>query len=178
MVSVAPGVCRTSNERPSRGSGPGVGDHSAPDSSSRRNSASAVGSITGSLANGVSRCSRLLAAHVWAAPPLVTMVPKRSLAITLTHGSGVSSSPCRVTTYSRPPWAKPPIPVGRSSVGGGSGSVGAIASARGSRATKGSRLAPGGDGPMRSTWSLRTPRSLCMTTRATASSSAQSASVR
>ena len=53
---------------PSRGSGPGVGDQTSPDSSSRRNSASAVGSITGSLANGVSRCSRLLTAQVCAAP--------------------------------------------------------------------------------------------------------------
>jgi RecG-like helicase len=39
--------------------GPGVGDHASPDSSSRMNHASAVGSITGSFANVVRRFSRL-----------------------------------------------------------------------------------------------------------------------
>jgi hypothetical protein len=43
-----------------RGIGPGVGDQDSPDSSSRTKIASAVGSVTGSFANGVNRFSRLL----------------------------------------------------------------------------------------------------------------------
>ena len=45
-------------------------------------SASAVGSLIGSLANGVSRFSRLLPDQVCAEPDAVTMVPKRGLAMT------------------------------------------------------------------------------------------------
>ena len=59
------------------------------------NSASAVGSTTGSLANDVSRFSRLFSDHVCAEPDAVTMVPKRALAMTFAHGSGVSWSPSR-----------------------------------------------------------------------------------
>ncbi len=44
----------------------------------------------GSLANDVSRFSRLFSAHVCADPDAVTMVPKRSLAMTFAHGNGVS----------------------------------------------------------------------------------------
>ena len=55
--------------------------------------ASAVGSVTGSLANGVRRFSRLFSDQVWAAPEVVTMLPKRGLARTLIQGSGVSRSP-------------------------------------------------------------------------------------
>ncbi len=47
-----------------RRTGPGVGDHVSPDSSSRMNHASAVGSATGSLANDVRRFSRLFSDHV------------------------------------------------------------------------------------------------------------------
>src|SRR5262245_10622780 len=78
-----------------RGSGPGVGDHARPVSSSRTNNASPPRSTTGSLANGVNRFSRLLTDHVVAEPLLLRIVPKRSLAITLTHGAIVSSSPSR-----------------------------------------------------------------------------------
>jgi hypothetical protein len=62
------------------------------------NSASAVGSLTGSLANGVRRFSRLFPAQVWDDPPAVTMVPNRGLAITFVHGSGVCVSPSHSTT--------------------------------------------------------------------------------
>ena len=48
--------------------GPGVGDHASPVSSSRMKIASPVGSVTGSLANGVSRFSRLFSDQVNAAP--------------------------------------------------------------------------------------------------------------
>ena len=54
--------------------GPGVGDHAWPVSSSRMKSASAVGSLTGSFANGVRRFSRLLPAQVVAA---ITGRPER-----------------------------------------------------------------------------------------------------
>ena len=81
-----------------RRSGPRVGDHASPVSSSRMNSASAVGSLTGSLANGVRRFSRLLPAQVEAEPPAVTTVPNPGLAITFAHGSGVCVSPSSSTT--------------------------------------------------------------------------------
>ena len=57
----APAECRIT-KRPlsaSRRIGPGVGDQASPVSSSRMKRASAVGSLTGSLANGVRRFSRL-----------------------------------------------------------------------------------------------------------------------
>ena len=59
------------------------------------NSASAVGSTTGSLANDVSRFSRLFSDHVCAEPDAVTTVPKLGFAMTFAHGSGVSWSPSR-----------------------------------------------------------------------------------
>ncbi len=60
----------------SRRTGPGVGDHTSPVSSSRMNHASAVGSATGSFANDVSRFSRLFSDQVCDAPEAVTIVPK------------------------------------------------------------------------------------------------------
>ena len=46
-----------------------------------------------------------------AEPEADTTVPKAGLAITFTHGSGVSSTPSSTMTYSRPPSAKPPMPL-------------------------------------------------------------------
>ena len=46
--------------------------------------------VTGSLANGVRRFSRLFSAHVCAEPDAETTVPNAGLAMTLTQGSGVS----------------------------------------------------------------------------------------
>src|SRR6267142_2197588 len=76
-----------------RAIGPGAGDQASPESSSRMNSASAVGSTIGSLANDVSRFSRLFSDQVCADPDAVTMVPKLGFDITFTHGSGVSWLP-------------------------------------------------------------------------------------
>jgi hypothetical protein len=103
--------------------GPGVGDHASPESSSRTNSASAVGSVTGSLANGVSRFSRLFPDHVWAEPDVVISVPNRGLAMIFVQGIGVSSSPSRTIAYDRPPSVKPPNPFAKV-IGGTSTSVG------------------------------------------------------
>src|SRR5262245_29391058 len=83
--------------------------------------ASPVGSISGSLAKGVSRFSRLLPAHVNADPELLTMVPKPGLASTFDHGNGVSRSPSSATTYSRPSFVNPPTPFSMSSGGTGTG---------------------------------------------------------
>ena len=64
-----PAECRTRTRLVAvRRSGPTVGDQASPVSSSRTKSASAVGSLTGSFANGVSRFSRLLPAQVKAEP--------------------------------------------------------------------------------------------------------------
>ena len=66
-------------QRPSpaaRGSGPGVGAQTSRLLVAQKQRL-AAGSPTGSLANGVSRFSRLLPAQVQAAPPALTMVPKR-----------------------------------------------------------------------------------------------------
>ena len=52
--------------------------------------ASPLGSVTGSLANGVSRFSRLFSDQVVAEPLELTTVPNRGLLITLDHGAGVS----------------------------------------------------------------------------------------
>src|SRR3954468_20213708 len=90
--------------------GPGVGDQASPESSSRMNSASAVGSTIGSFANDVRRFSRLFSLHVVADPDAVTMVPKWGLAMTLTHGSGVSRSPFSTIAYAWPPSVNPPTP--------------------------------------------------------------------
>ena len=89
------GESRTGRSRSVRRIGPGVGDHASPVSSSRTNSASPVGSVTGSFQNGVRRFSRLLSAHVNAEPDADTIVPNAGFAMTLTHGSGVSRSPSR-----------------------------------------------------------------------------------
>src|SRR3954469_13681801 len=94
----------------SRFIGPGVGDHASPDSSSRMNSASAVGSPIGSFANDVRRFSRLFSLQVVAEPDAVTMVPNRGLAMTLTHGNGVSRSPSNAIAYAWPPSVNPPTP--------------------------------------------------------------------
>src|SRR4051812_27113876 len=91
--------------------GPGVGDQASPDSSSRMNSASAVGSTTASLANDVRRFSRLFSLQVVAAPDAVTIVPNRGLAMTLTHGIGVSRSPSSTIAYAWPPSVNPPTPL-------------------------------------------------------------------
>ena len=98
-------------QRPSprrRRSGPGVGVQVAPLFVVAHEERLAVGSLTGSPACGVSRFSRLLPDQVKAAPPAVTMVPNSGLAITLAHGNGVSWSPSRWMTYSRPSVVKPP----------------------------------------------------------------------
>src|SRR5258708_38705031 len=76
-----------------RAIGPGVGDHAAPESSSRTYRASPVGSTIGSLANDVNRFSRLFSDHVCAAPDTVTTVPKPGVAMTLAPGSGGARSP-------------------------------------------------------------------------------------
>ena len=68
------------------------------------------------------------------------MVPKPGLAITLTHGSGVSSAPSRTITYSLPPSAKPPRPLASDRAGtstGGSASS-AVRSGRGEATSGGS----------------------------------------
>ena len=62
----------------SRRIGSGVGDHASPESSSRTNTASEVGSTIGSLANDVRRFSRLFSDQVCDAPDAVTIVPKRA----------------------------------------------------------------------------------------------------
>ena len=64
--AVSPAECRITQRPPSAcgAAGPGVGDHASPVSSSRMKSASAVGSVTGSLAKGVRRFSRLFSAQV------------------------------------------------------------------------------------------------------------------
>src|SRR2546426_2426943 len=110
-----PAACRVTNRALSRVRriGPGVGDHASPPSSSLKKRASAVGSVTGSLAKGVRRFSRLFSAHVYAEPDAETTVPKPGLAMTFTQGSGVSRSPSRTTAYSRPPSAKPPVPLAK-----------------------------------------------------------------
>ncbi len=63
---VTPGAWRTTQrgERGVRRRGAGVAPHRAPLSSSRTKIASAVGSVTGSFANGVSRFSRLFSDQV------------------------------------------------------------------------------------------------------------------
>ncbi len=61
-----------------------------------------MGSVTGSLANGVRRFSRLFSDHVVAVPDAVTTVPKRGFAMTFDQGSGVSALPV-VTISSLPP---------------------------------------------------------------------------
>src|SRR3977135_1638330 len=94
-----------------RGSGPGVGDHASPVSSSRTNMHSALGSVTGSFENGVSRFSRLFLAHGSGGLDAVTMVPNVGLAMTLAHGKGVSRAPSRTTMYSWPSTEKPPRPL-------------------------------------------------------------------
>src|SRR5215204_359255 len=72
-----------------RGIGDGEAPHTARVSSSRRKTASPVGSV----AKGVRRFSRLLPSQVNADPTLLTIVPKPGFASTFDHGSGVSRSP-------------------------------------------------------------------------------------
>ena len=72
--------------------------------------ASPLNSLTESFPNGVRRFSRLLPDQVHAAPVAPTTVPKRSLAITLTHGWGVSAPPSSTIAYSRPAAVNPPNP--------------------------------------------------------------------
>src|ERR1700704_4062141 len=103
--------------------GPGAGDQAAPVSSSRTNSASAVGSTTGSLANDVNRFSRLFSDQVCAEPDAVTIVPKRGFAITFTHGSGVSWAPSRTIAYALPSFVNPPRPFGNVIDGASGGSM-------------------------------------------------------
>src|SRR5262249_59331869 len=93
--------------------------------------ASPVGSDSGSLANGVSRFSRLFSCQVKALPDAVTIVPNVSLAITFDHGSGVSRSPSRDTKYSRPSVVNPPYPFGIIMGGSGTGSAAGSGDARG-----------------------------------------------
>src|SRR5258708_1680636 len=73
--------------------------------------ASPVGSEIGSLANGVTRFSRLLTAQGNADPDALTIVPNSGLASTFDHGSGVSRSPSSVRMYSRPSGVNPPRPL-------------------------------------------------------------------
>ncbi len=70
--------------------GAAVGDHNAPLSSSRRYSASPVGSLIGSLLHGVRRFSREFALQLEHEPRSLTMQPASSFAITLHQGAGVS----------------------------------------------------------------------------------------
>ena len=137
--------------------------------------ASAVGSVTGSLANGVSRFSRLFSDQVKAEPEAVTMVPKPGLAMTFDPGDGVSSAPSRTMTYSRPPSAKPPSPLA-SARGGTSGGADARLPEAGHRAvSRTSGSDQGGAG--RSSCCARSPRSSLTMARATAERSRRSASV-
>src|SRR5438128_2265294 len=101
---VTPAECRITH-RPlaaSRRTGPGVGDQTSPDSSSRMNHASAVGSTIGSFANDVSRFSRLFSDHVQDEPDAVTIVPNTGFAMTFAQGAGVSCAPSSTITYDRP----------------------------------------------------------------------------
>src|SRR5207244_11291064 len=102
-----------------RASGPGAAPQTAPSFSSRRKIASPVGSLIGSLANGVRRFSRLLPAQEKAAPDAFSIVPNSGFASTFDHGNGVSWSPSRTTTYWRPSRVNPPMPF--SIVRGGTG---------------------------------------------------------
>ena len=68
-------------------------------------------SATGSLCHGVRRSSCAFSHHVYALPASETTVPKRGLAITLTHGAGGRCSACDRITYSRPSGEKPPMPL-------------------------------------------------------------------
>src|SRR5215212_6378403 len=81
---VIPAWCRITQRpvSPDRANGPGLAPHVVWSSSSRRKIASPVGSLIGSLANGVSRFSRLLPDHVYAAPDSLTTVPNSALART------------------------------------------------------------------------------------------------
>jgi hypothetical protein len=130
-----------------------------------------VGSVTGSFANGVSRFSRLFSDQVVAAPEAVTIVPKRGFATTFAQGSGVSASPCRTTTYSRPSAEKPPRPFDIVS-GGGSGAPGSMSSSSAGGASR----ALGGSGPEGSSCSASSPRSPERTARATVRRSTRSLS--
>src|ERR687888_318289 len=95
---------------------------------------SPVGSVTGSLANGVNLFSRLFSLHVNAAPDAVTIVPNSALAITFDQGNGVSRSPSSTITYSRPSGVKPPTPLamtsGGTETGTAAGSGGRISMSR------------------------------------------------
>jgi hypothetical protein len=88
----APGACRTTYGS-ALAIGAGVAPQYAPDSSSRMNSASPGGSVTGSLAHGVRRKKWLFCAQVHPAPRSDTMNPPFELAITFTHGAGGIWSP-------------------------------------------------------------------------------------
>jgi hypothetical protein len=90
----------------------------------------------------VRRFSRLFSAHVDAAPEAETTVPNPGLAMTLTHGNGVSSPPWRTITYSFPPSAKPPMPLVRERGGGSADTSGteAFRSRRGTGEASGNRL--------------------------------------
>ena len=175
---VTPAPWRITNRplAPSRGSGPGVGDHASPLSSSRTRMASEVGSVTGSFANGVRRFSRLFSDQVKAEPDAVTTVPKAGLAMTFAQGSGVSWSPSRTMTYSRPPSAKPPIPFASASGGTSGWAIGASAGAglAGGASSSGAGSGEGGRG--RSSWCARDPRSPERTARATPERRRRSAS--
>ena len=147
-----------------RGSGPGVGDHAAPVSSSRTRMASPVGSLTGSFANGVSRFSRLFSDQVNADPEAVTIVPNRGFAMTLAQGSGVSWSPSRTIAYSRPPSAKPPVPLAKDS----GGAAGWVDGRRTGLVRSRVSASSGGGRVWRSSWCASGPRSSSRTARATA----------
>jgi hypothetical protein len=98
----------------SRGSAAGscdVGDQTWPLSSSRRKISSPLVSDTGSLCHGVRRSSCAFSHQVYALPASDTTVPKRGLAITLTHGAGGRCPASDRITYSRPSGEKPPMPL-------------------------------------------------------------------
>ena len=133
-----------------------------------------MGSVSGSLANGVSRFSRLLPAQVNCDPELLTMVPRVGLASTFDHGSGVSRSPSRTTTYSRPSGVNPPSPFFMTSAG--SDTDAPLLSGVRSSADGGTSSSSNCHGAGRSSWGTRSPRSPGKTTRATAASRRRSTS--
>ena len=157
-----------------RASGPGAALQTAPSFSSRRKIASPVGSLIGSLANGVRRFSRLLPAQEKAAPDAFSIVPNSGFASTFDHGNGVSWSPSRTTTYWRPSRVNPPMPF--SIVRGGTGTGVDAFFGDLSVLDPGTMSAADGHGAFRSSCGARSPRSPRRTMRATADNRRQSTS--
>src|SRR6266702_4498857 len=88
------------------------------------------GSLTASFDQGVRRFSWLLVDQVKPPPFSVIKKPKSELfAITLDQGAGAHWPSPKTTTYSRPPWAKPPSPLKNESFGRSSAASGYVGDA-------------------------------------------------